>query len=99
VTQLIDDKLWDSAELLGSFLICASRSSQTAHSESLTIYADALYGKEEYRRALVIVRARAHSSRRLLTDNLVAAHITELLQASCPAPEAGEQPQAPQQQR
>jgi hypothetical protein len=53
VKFLCDQQLYDSAELLGSFLICASRSSQSAHAESLAIYADCLVGKAEYRRALV----------------------------------------------
>jgi hypothetical protein len=53
VQSLCDQQLYDSAELLGSFLICASKSSQAVHAESLAIYADCLVGKEEYRRALV----------------------------------------------
>ena len=56
--RLLDEKLYDSAEKLGSFLLSASKNGNEpvfgagSHAESLSIYADALYGKEEYRRAL-----------------------------------------------
>jgi anaphase-promoting complex subunit 7 len=48
---------FDSAERLGSFLLCSTRTSdisggEGSHCISLSLYADALFGKKEYLRAL-----------------------------------------------
>lgn len=90
VQNLLQQEVWDSAELLGNFLICKSKAMAAdlpaaggyvvitrswvegmllakvvadcalmmppglgSHAESLELYADALYGKGEYRRAVV----------------------------------------------
>jgi len=47
--RLLQQECYSSAELLGGFLLSAS--SKTP--EALGLYGDALYGKEEFRRALV----------------------------------------------
>ncbi|MCO5589393.1 hypothetical protein L7F22_043360 [Adiantum nelumboides] len=53
---LLDQNLYDSAELLGCFLMSSINSSTdlspTARAENLILYGDALYGKREHKRAL-----------------------------------------------
>ena len=56
VQSLCEQGLYDSAELLGSFLVSASKSSQPHFADSLALYADCLMGKQEYRRALVTAK-------------------------------------------
>jgi hypothetical protein len=54
---LLEQGLYDSAELLGCFLMCATTANSeilpSVRAENMVLLADALYGKKEYRRALV----------------------------------------------
>uniref|UniRef100_A0A7S2WJE0 Anaphase-promoting complex subunit 7 n=1 Tax=Rhizochromulina marina TaxID=1034831 RepID=A0A7S2WJE0_9STRA len=61
VKRLNEQKLFPSAEKLGAMLLCASRAvpydqlpleGEGSHSESLSLYADSLFGKGEFQRAL-----------------------------------------------
>ncbi|GJP36286.1 hypothetical protein CLOM_g20813 [Closterium sp. NIES-68] len=60
LAYLIDQRLYESAEILGSFLISAagpgSEVSAISRAENLVLYADALFGRQEYRRALNLYR-------------------------------------------
>lgn len=60
MTFLLEQNLFDSAEILGSFLMSATASNNdlapTTRAENLILFADALYGKKEYRRALNIYK-------------------------------------------
>ena len=54
--DLVANELWESAETLGGMLLAASSSPTHAdcgdHARDLALFADALYGKREHRRAL-----------------------------------------------
>jgi len=57
INEFLKLGLFDSAERLGSFLLCSTRTSdisggEGSHCISLSLYADALFGKKEYLRAL-----------------------------------------------
>jgi hypothetical protein len=57
---LLEQGLYDSAELLGCFLMCATTANSeilpSVRAENMVLLADALYGKKEYRRALNMYR-------------------------------------------
>lgn len=57
---LLDQNLYDSAEILGCFLMSSTISNNdlpaAARAENLILFADALYGKKEYKRALHFYR-------------------------------------------
>ncbi|KAH8966624.1 hypothetical protein BDL97_03G035500 [Sphagnum fallax] len=57
---LLEQGLYDSAELLGCFLMCAPTANSeiipSVRAENMVLLADALYGKKEYRRALNMYR-------------------------------------------
>lgn len=71
---LLEQNLYDSAEILGCFLMSAIGSSAdlspTARAENLILFADALYGKKEYRRALNIYRQALQQCRVSPKQNL-----------------------------
>lgn len=58
IKQQLKSELFESAEKLGSFLLCSTRLDNAfgvgegSHSLSLSLYADALFGKKEYLRSL-----------------------------------------------
>ena len=61
VQQLLDDGLFESAELLGGLVLCRSSAPSPYHAAALELYADALMGKQECRRALAFYhQAEAH---------------------------------------
>lgn len=64
---LIDNNLYDSAEMLGCFLMSSTTSgidiSPSVRAENMVLFADALYGKKEYRRALNVYRTAYHCSK------------------------------------
>ena len=69
---LLSQELYESAEVVGSLMLCASRSAPQdrlpptgdgSHTESLALYADALKGKGEFKRALSYYRQAAQRRR------------------------------------
>ncbi|KAL2642311.1 hypothetical protein R1flu_009898 [Riccia fluitans] len=60
MTFLLEQGIYDSAELLGGFLISAASAngdlSPSTRAETMILVADALYGKKEYKRALNLYR-------------------------------------------
>ena len=69
---LLSQELFESAEIVGSLMLCASRSAPQdrlpltgdgSHTESLALYADALRGKGEFKRALSYYRQAAQRRR------------------------------------
>ena len=75
--ELLSSELWESAELLGGFLLSASADGGGAvppgeRAQDLALFADALLGKREHRRALEYYR-RAIQLSRLVPISPVAA--------------------------
>ncbi|CAI5466342.1 unnamed protein product, partial [Closterium sp. Yama58-4] len=60
LAYLLDQRLYESAEILGSFLVSAAGPGSDvpaiSRAENLVLYADALFGRQEFRRALVGAR-------------------------------------------
>lgn len=60
MVALLDQGLYDSAELLGGFLLSATVASgdlaAASRADNLMLFGDALYGRREYRRALSMYR-------------------------------------------
>ncbi|KAL3675041.1 hypothetical protein R1sor_024989 [Riccia sorocarpa] len=60
MTFLLEQGLFDSAELLGGFLMSATAANSdlppSTRAENMILVADALYGKKEYKRALNVYR-------------------------------------------
>ena len=81
--RMLDDRLFESAEKLGALAMCASKTSRVpepsagpgSHAETLTLYADALFGKDEYRHAL-------HYYKQSLQRRKVGPHMATFASAS-----------------
>ncbi|CAI5956673.1 unnamed protein product [Closterium sp. NIES-64] len=60
LAYLLDQRLYESAEILGSFLVSAAAPGSDvpaiSRAENLVLYADALFGRQEFRRALNLYR-------------------------------------------
>ncbi|CAI5525025.1 unnamed protein product [Closterium sp. Naga37s-1] len=60
LAYLLDQRLYESAEILGSFLVSAAGPGSDvpaiSRAENLVLYADALFGRQEFRRALNLYR-------------------------------------------
>ncbi|CAM6100971.1 unnamed protein product [Calypogeia fissa] len=60
MTNLLGEGLYDSAEMLGCFLMSATTSNNdlppSVKAENLILFADAVYGRKEYKRALNLYR-------------------------------------------
>ncbi|XP_024528847.1 anaphase-promoting complex subunit 7 [Selaginella moellendorffii] len=77
---LLDQGLHDSAEILGSFLLCAAASNNdlapTVRAENMVLFADALYGRREYKRALNFYRQALQQCRVTLKPNTAVTRST-----------------------
>ncbi|BBN12265.1 anaphase-promoting complex subunit 7 [Marchantia polymorpha subsp. ruderalis] len=67
MTALLEQGLYDSAEILGGFLMSATASNSdlppSTRAENMVLLADALYGRKEYRRALNLYRQAVQQCR------------------------------------
>jgi len=77
MSLLIDNGLFDSAELLGCFLMSSTTSNSdmapSARAENMVLFGDALYGKKEYRRALNVYRQAYQHNKLIPKQSAIAS--------------------------